>query len=109
MSGEIGVRAYVTEAGEDKRFAHLCTLCRAVLKDQPALRLKMLHRAAHYRAQRLEGVPARCQREARLVPQHAQRRVVTGDVGWIAHDQVKALAAYRGVPVALAKLHLRQS
>ena len=69
MSGEIAVRAYVTEAGEDKLTPHLRALLRAMLEQQPAPGAQVRRRAPRQRTQALQRVRPRRQRQLRLVLQ----------------------------------------
>jgi hypothetical protein len=51
VSGEIAVRAYVSEAGGDKQGAHFGALSGAVLEQQPAAAYEVRRGAARQQAQ----------------------------------------------------------
>src|ERR1700756_536668 len=105
VAGEIAVRAYVTEAGEDKRLPRLRALRSAVLEQQPA-RARQVHGcAADDRAKAREPIRTRGERGPRLVREARRRhgRIVRGDVGRVADNEIEALARERLVPVPLAE------
>src|ERR1700733_11934905 len=103
VSGEVAVRAYITEPGEDKLTADLGALGCAVLEQQPAPGEQVACCAAHQQPQALQCVAAGGERRARLVAQCVQRRVVRRHVRWVAEQQIEDFRAERGVPVPLAQ------
>ena len=68
MSGQIAVRAYVTEAREDKRIAHLRALVCAVLEHEPAAQGEVSRGTSAEGAQACQRVRAGGERQPRLVP-----------------------------------------
>src|SRR6201984_654839 len=100
VTGKITVRAYRTEARGDKLAPHLRRLVRAVLEQQPAARGEMPGRRARDDTQAAERIRAGREGEARLVREHAarQERIVRGDVGRVAQEQIAALIRERLEP-----------
>src|SRR5205807_2605429 len=82
----IGVRAYITEAGEDKRLSHIRALRRTVLEEQPPRAREVRGRPAHDLAEARERFQAGSERRPRLMGQSWRRhgRIVRGDVGRVA-------------------------
>src|SRR6266702_1177854 len=73
VAGEIGVRAYITEAGEDKRLSHIRALRRTVLEEQPPRAGEVRGRPAHDLAQARERFQAGSERRPRLMGQSWRR------------------------------------
>ena len=104
MSGEIAVRAYVTEAARGQALAHLRALVCAVLEQEPAAQGEVSRGTSAEDAQACQRVRARGERQSRLVLQQRQCRVRGRHVRWIAEQQIEQLAGERGIPVAQAEL-----
>jgi len=96
VPGGVAVRAYITEACQDKRLAHLSALVRAMLEQQPAPRQQVTRRAAHQRPQALQRVGAGGECRARLAGERGECRIVRRDVGRIADQQIEARAKASG-------------
>ena len=102
VAGEIAEGGYVSEPAGDKRRAHRGALRCAVFQQQPATGLQVRRRIINKYGERAQGVRARGQRIAGLVP-HAivvQGGVVGRDVGRIAGDGIETAGGQRRVPVA---------
>src|SRR6202034_599178 len=100
------MRAYRTQAREDKLAAHGVRLIRAVLEQQPAAGVQVRGRAAREHPQALERIRAGRERELRLVSQRGigESRIIRGHVRRVADDEVEALPVQGLVPAAGAQL-----
>src|SRR6202034_2535474 len=100
------MRAYRTQAREDKLAAHGVRLIRAVLEQQPAAGVQVRGRAAREHPQALERIRAGRERELRLVSQRGigEGRIIRGHVRRGADDEVEALPLQGLVPAAGAQL-----
>jgi hypothetical protein len=85
------VRAYVTHTGEDKLVTHRCGLGGAVFEQQPAAVLEVRTRPVDDDLQAGELITPGGERAPRLVRKLSQVRIVGGDVGRVAHQQLEAL------------------
>jgi len=74
VAGQIAVRAYVTEAGDDKLTPHVRALGGAMLEQQPALRRKVPWRTAHQGTQARERIQAGRESARRFVPEGGTRQ-----------------------------------
>ena len=103
MSGEIGVRAYVSEPIAHKQVPDGRSLLPAMLEQQPTVRLQMSRRVRDDVLQCFQTRRAGDQRNRGLLFAHLriEIRVRVGDVGRIRHDEIEALVCKWSKPLAV--------
>src|SRR5689334_13740621 len=102
MAGQIGVRAYVSEAAAHKSVAHRAGLGRAVLQDEPAAGFQVRAGLRNDLLDRLESGGARNQGDFGLeaADSGGEVGVAARDVGRIRGDDVETPARERREPAA---------
>jgi hypothetical protein len=102
LAGIIDVRVMPSKPWRSRRAATSASLSAAVLEQQPAARIQMRAARCDDGRQRVQpGRPA-LERERGFVGQQLERGIVAGDIGWIGHDEVEALAWHGVEPGAQA-------
>src|SRR3989449_9662844 len=87
--------------------SHRRFLSHAVLDQQPASRGQVARGVPGYFPDRIKAVGTRYQGAARLESEVPEMRISFGDVRWIGHDEVEALARQRLEPAAVPELDLQ--
>src|SRR5690606_27120668 len=110
MPTEILPGLHGSEAALFQQVAYRRGLLPAMLKQQPAARLRMARRGLDEMANVIQPVGAADQRTGRLEADITlgQVRVVRGDIGRVGDDQVVPRSAQRGKPVALQEADVSQ-
>src|SRR6185312_3919726 len=109
VSGEIAMRAYVSEPADHKLARDVCRLRCAVLEQQPAAALEVPRCGADDLTQCAEPVGPARKRTARLERERrtGEHRISRGDVWRVAHDEIEAPSLERCEPAAFDEFHVR--